>query len=66
MPVAIGVRWPKTFSIVSVFDPVAVAVNQRPNLSGFLEFNKKKGARAKKHTETKGDGRRCISLFFIE
>ena len=46
---------------ISTHEAVVVAVNQRP-----LGLNQGKGQEQRARTETKADGCRCISLFFIE
>jgi folate-binding Fe-S cluster repair protein YgfZ len=50
---------------IGTHEAVVVAVNQRPNLSGVLELNKGKGQEQRARTETKADGRRCISLISL-
>ena len=51
---------------IRTHEALVVAVNQRPSLSGVLGLNSGKGQEQRARTETKADGRRCISLFFIE
>ena len=51
---------------IATHEAVVVAVNKRPNLSGVLGLKKGKGQEQRARTEKKTDGRRCISLFFIE